>query len=616
MYVSKRLDLDSLMMIPNIAQVMPSPDKKYFVAMINRIQENYDIFLGRMSGNTEITPLTRTPEYTYMTDWAPDSKSIIVAEDKARNERVTLYQLFIDRPFEMNPLTPIDPDHFMRGGYFSQIGEFIAYAVNYDYDRKKETETFRVVVQDIETGVRTVVARPDKPAYMELSVDPKGKYILYSRSDEDPSGIQWWIASSDGNEDREILNFGSKAKVSAYWTYDGKVVFDTDTIDGQLHDSVAIGLYDTVSEKIEWLAVPGVDEPFDRVTVPKYSQHILMIQEREGRNKCFIYDLTHEKLTNTTPSRGNILPVSPLSPNQWLGLYYSSTNPMNLIKFNPFNPNIDEFEYLTDTLSGSGISKEELTPATDYRWISVDNTMIHGWLYTPKESNGRTIVTIHGGPTYHSHDQLNVDIQYLCSLGYNVLDPNYRGSTGYGVNFRELIKKDGWGGNDKEDVRTGIQSLIEKGVATSGRVGIFGTSYGGYMSWNAIVHFPTDIIAAAAPICGMTNLVVDYESTRPDLRPLSEEMLGGSPKDLPEIYHERSPINHVQNIKGALLIVQGLRDPNVTKANVAEVEKRLDEHQVKYEKLFFDDEGHGVVREENQKVLLKRLGEFFGQALV
>ncbi|TFG99732.1 hypothetical protein E4H12_01665 [Candidatus Thorarchaeota archaeon] len=411
MHVSKKMDLDSLMMIPNIARVLPSPDKEFFAVMVNRIQENYDIFLGKISGTREISPLTRTPEFTYITDWSPDSKSIIVAEDKARNERVTLYRLFIDSPFEMNPLTPIDPDYFMRGGYFSPNGEFIAYAVNYDYDRKKETETFRVVVQDIKTGARTVVARPDKPAYMELSIDPKGKYILYSRSDEDPSGTQWWIASSDGNEDREILNFGSKAKVSACWTYDGRIVFDTDTIDDERHDSVGIGLYNPASEKTEWLAVPGVDEPFDRVVVPKYSQHVLMIQEREGRNKCFIYDLIHEKLTNTTPLRGNIFPISPLYATQWLGLYYSSTNPMNLIKFNPFQPNIDDFEYLTDTLSGSGISKEELTPATDYRWISVDNTMIHGWLYTPKHPNGRTIVTVHGGPTSHSRDALDVDIQ-------------------------------------------------------------------------------------------------------------------------------------------------------------------------------------------------------------
>jgi dipeptidyl aminopeptidase/acylaminoacyl peptidase len=135
------------------------------------------------------------------------------------------------------------------------------------------------------------------------------------------------------------------------------------------------------------------------------------------------------------------------------------------------------------------------------------------------------------------------------------------------------------------------------------------------MSWNAITHFPTKVVAAAAPICGMTDLVVDYETTRPDLRPLSEEMMGGSPTEVPEIYSERSPINYVQNIQGKLLIIQGLRDPNVTKANVAEVEKKLEKHGIQYEKLVFDDEGHGIIRQNNVKTLLERLVEFFDSSL-
>jgi len=615
MHVANKLDLESLMTIPEMGRVFLSPEKKHFALMLNRIQENYDIFLGSVQRGTEMVPLTRTLERTFLTDWAPDSKSIIVAEDEAGNERLTLYRVFLDTPFEMIPVTPKDPDHFLRGGLFSPSGDFIAYAVNYDYDRKKETETFRVVVQDLESGSRTVIARPDKPSSMRISVDPNGKYILYNRSDEDPSGEQWWIASYDGNEDREILNFGPKAKISADWTHDGRIAFDTDTIDGERHDSVAIGLYNPLNGKTEWLAVPQDGEPYDRVIVPKYSQHVMFVQEREGRRKSYIYDLEHESLTSVTPINGNLLPVSPISQTEWLGVYYSSISPKNLVKFNPFKPDTEQFEYLTDMLRGSGISSEELTPAQDLRWISIDNTMIHGWFYQPTKSNGKTIVRIHGGPTYHSEDALNIDIQYFCSLGFNVLDPNYRGSTGYGVNFKELIKKDGWGGNDSEDVRTGILSLIEKGTITSGKVGIYGTSYGGYMSWNAIVHFPKEIVAAAAPICGMTDLVVDYETTRPDLRPYSEEMLGGSPTDVPEKYQERSPINYVQNIKGNLLIIQGLRDPNVTKANVAAVEKKLEAHDIKYEKLVFDDEGHGIVREKNVKILLSKLAEFFEVSL-
>jgi hypothetical protein len=87
--------------------------------------------------------------------------------------------------------------------------------------------------------------------------------------------------------------------------------------------------------------------------------------------------------------------------------------------------------------------------------------------------------------------------------------------------------------------------------------------YGGYSSWCAITRFPKEIVAAAAPICGMTDLVVDYPTTRPDIRPYSEEMMG-SPATAPERYRERSPIHYVDRIEGRLLIVQGANDPNVT----------------------------------------------------
>jgi dipeptidyl aminopeptidase/acylaminoacyl peptidase len=99
------------------------------------------------------------------------------------------------------------------------------------------------------------------------------------------------------------------------------------------------------------------------------------------------------------------------------------------------------------------------------------------------------------------------------------------------------------------------------------------------------------------------------------VRQLSEEMLGGKPQDVPERYRERSPIHAVQNIRGRLLIVQGALDPNVTPENVREVVARLEQHKIPYELLVFDDEGHGIRKPANQKVLYTRLVEFFDSAL-
>jgi dipeptidyl aminopeptidase/acylaminoacyl peptidase len=191
---------------------------------------------------------------------------------------------------------------------------------------------------------------------------------------------------------------------------------------------------------------------------------------------------------------------------------------------------------------------------------------------------------------------------------------NYRGSTGFGLKFRNAIKEDGWGGRDQADIATGAQALQHAGLAQPGKVGVTGTSYGGYSVWFLITHYPPEIIAAAAPISGMIDLVVDYHTTRPDLRPLDEEMMGGTPDQVPERYYERSPINFVQDIHGKLLIVQGALDPNVSPENVRQVRQRLEARNIPYEVLVFDDEGHGVIKPANQELMYERLASFFEEA--
>jgi dipeptidyl aminopeptidase/acylaminoacyl peptidase len=91
-------------------------------------------------------------------------------------------------------------------------------------------------------------------------------------------------------------------------------------------------------------------------------------------------------------------------------------------------------------------------------------------------------------------------------------------------------------------------------------------------------------------------------------------MMGGSPEDVPDRYRERSPINFVKNIKGHLLIVQGAKDPNVTQDNVDAVTKALRRENIPYELITFEDEGHGIARPKNLRVLYPRLADFFHKA--
>jgi dipeptidyl aminopeptidase/acylaminoacyl peptidase len=107
---------------------------------------------------------------------------------------------------------------------------------------------------------------------------------------------------------------------------------------------------------------------------------------------------------------------------------------------------------------------------------------------------------------------------------------------------------------------------------------------------------------------------VDYNTTRPDLRPLSEEMMGGRPDQVPERYYERSPINFVQDVRGKLIIIQGALDPNVTPENVRQVQDKLEQYKISYQLLIFDDEGHGIHKPTNQEILYTKIADFCEQA--
>jgi dipeptidyl aminopeptidase/acylaminoacyl peptidase len=429
------------------------------------------------------------------------------------------------------------------------------------------------------------------------------------RKDRHPAGQQYHLVDVAGEQDREILNFGDAIKVDARWLADGKhVIFLTDSVDGKPQNHRSLGLYSIADEEIRWL----LDDPQRTIEGARSTSDGLVIVDevRDGRRLPGLIDPQSRQMIPFPPVSGNLQLLGKAADGAWVALHYDATTPPDLVRI------VGEvMQSLTRFRERIKLDLAKLVAAEAFRWRSTDGLEISGWLYRARPNPRRAILYIHGGPTAHSEERLSPQIQYFVAQGFNVLDVNYRGSTGYGLQFREAIKEDGWGGREQADIASAAQALIEAGLAEAGRVGVTGTSYGGYSAWCQITHTPPEVIAAAAPICGMTDLIIDYATTRPDLRPYSEEMIGGTPEQIPEKYRERSPINYVAQIRGRLLIVQGAMDPNVTPENVRLVVERLEAANIPYELLEFSDEGHGISKPANQIVLYQRLVAFFNGAL-
>ena len=607
--------LDNLMTLPLIWGASLSPDGKNLVYSWQNIHPNVDVFYVPIEGQVKPIALTNTPEATLFISFFPNSKAIIVGEDKDRNERVRLFRVNLSEPEDLIPLTMEDPPFFIRGGRIHPNERWLIYGANYDFSLKKEIEPTWIYRHDLNTQEKLVLTKPTKPAWFYPQLSKVGDNILYNRKELHPKGDQYWIVDIEGDDDFEILNFGKKARIRASWLQDSRrIAFITDTKNNKMQKHYSFGFFDTRTNKIDWI----VDDPSRNIeffSIPKNSEHIVISEVRKAKTRASILDLNTMEENFLTDIRGSIVPIGSVTPEDWVGVYYSSTHPTDIIKFNLDAIDTTRFNSLTNVWEISKIKKEELTPAENFEWKARDGLNIHGWLYKPPNPNGKTIVYVHGGPTAHSRDIITPELQYYTHRGFTIFNPNYRGSTGYGVAFEDLIREKGWGADEQMDIWDGIKALIKEKITKREKVGITGTSYGGYSAWFAITKAPKELIAAAVPICGMTDLVVDYETTRPDLRPYSEEMLGGTPEQIPQVYYEKSPINFVENIKGKLLVVQGANDPNVSPKNVEEVKKKLKEHQISYEEFIFEDEGHGIVKTKNQKVLYKMIADFFDTAL-
>lgn len=610
--------LEALLALPGLVDPQVSPDGRWVAWSWLRVGPAADVWVAPTDGFQPPQRLTETSENSWLVSWTPDSRAVIVEEDRGGNERYQLFRVRLESPKELEPLTEPEPPYFIRGGQLHPSGRWLIYGANYDVQTRKEIEPTWIYRHDLKTDERVPLAKPEKGAYIEPQLNHPGTHVLYTRKDRHPAGEQAWLVDLEGREDREILNFGDPARVRPSWLPDGqRIIFLLETEEKERR----LGLWDLRTEEIRWLVEdPQEAQYIEEAYVPFGSPYAVILEVREARvcSRLLHLETGEERRLPEVP--GNLIPLAPAPDGEdvWVGVYYSSRQPHDLVRFYINEVQPERFESISRVWERTPLRPRDFSPAEELRWRSPDDLEIQGWLYRARLASGEkpkgTVVFIHGGPTAHSEDRVNPQIQFLTFCGFHVLDPNYRGSTGFGLEFQEKIKEDGWGGCEQEDIKAGIEALIEQGLAEPYRVGVTGTSYGGYSSWCQITRYSPVPVAAAAPICGMTDLIVDYETTRPDLRPYSEEMLGGSPEEIPEKYRERSPINFVQQIKGKLLIVQGLQDPNVTPENVKAVREKLDRVGIEYEVLAFEDEGHGILRPKNLKTLYLRLAEFFERA--
>ena len=230
---------------------------------------------------------------------------------------------------------------------------------------------------------------------------------------------------------------------------------------------------------------------------------------------------------------------------------------------------------------------------------SSDGLKIHAWYLSTGKRSQPAVVWPHGGPTFQAYDAWSAYLQSISQSGFAVLAPNFRGSTGYGTEFRNMNLSD-LGGGDLEDVVCGAKWLMKQPEIDRSKIAIFGGSYGGYLTLMALTKKP-EVFAAGVAFVPITDWLESYELDDATFRKIDEEFFGGPPEKRRELYVDRSPINFVSNIKAPVLITAGRNDPRCPVQPIEEFVKKLVIMKHPHEFIVAEKEGHGSGRVDSLK---------------
>ena len=247
------------------------------------------------------------------------------------------------------------------------------------------------------------------------------------------------------------------------------------------------------------------------------------------------------------------------------------------------------------------LERYRLASTTPIRYPARDGVEVHAYLTTPPgvEPKGLpTVLLVHGGPWARDTWGYNGTVQWLANRGYAVLQPNFRGSTGYGKHFTNAGDRE-WAGAMRTDLLDAKAWLVQHGIADPMRVAIMGGSYGGYAVLTALAFEPL-AFACGVDIVGPSNLNTLLASIPPYWEP-TRATLARRMGDDPAFLSTQSPLFRAGEIRAPLLIGQGANDPRVKIAESDQIVHAMRERELPVTYVVFDDEGHGWAHPQNAK---------------
>jgi dipeptidyl aminopeptidase/acylaminoacyl peptidase len=554
-----------------------SPDGRRLAFLSERANEpdsiGAQIFLLNILGGEPIQ-LTSHKTAIQNFDWSSDGSSIAFIAEEPRQKSRIKPPLVVDEDHRYAHLWIVD----VKTQEIRQLSKGKRHIVAFDWsaDGSQIAFTARSSPKLVDAHTTEVFVMPSdlkgspydtagarqitggNGAESEPKFSPDGRWLSYlARADGDPSvgPMRIYIVPATGGEPR-ILGKEFDGHITSYrWVFNG--------------------------QRILFLAGLGVNSRI--YTVSLLDEKTQAITRDEGVTTSF----------SMTPDAMNIAFIHE-NPRLASEVGYLSSRIMIPIFLTHLNPQIDEFA---------------LGQVEAIKWRSNDGTEIEGLLVYPvgyQTGKRYPLLTyIHGGPEGAYVKGFNAGWsafpQVYAARGYAVFMPNFRGSSNYGAKFAQANTKLA-GKVDYEDVMSGIDDLIKRGIADENRLTVAGWSYGGYLSAWIIGH--TDRFKCAAYGAGLTN-AVSYWGTA-DIVAQRERLHGGTPWEARKIFDEQSPLTYLTNVRTPALIFHGEKDERVPVGQSQETYRTLKRLGVTTQLVIYPDQGHGLTMPSYQLDKMRR----------
>jgi dipeptidyl aminopeptidase/acylaminoacyl peptidase len=496
-------------------------------------------------------------------------------------------------------------------------------------DREGEEEPVNeVVLLALDGGGEPRVLAGGRDFYSFPRVSPDGAWLAWTCWDHPNmpwDGTELWVAPlADSGEERLVAGGAEESVFQPEWGPEGRLHF--------------------VSDRDGWWNLYSAREPGAELSGEEGALVQLTEEEADFAHPQWLFGgATYAFLESgaivLVRCAGGEESLALLRPGGWeptdLGLPFTSFGYPVLsargesVAFAAAGPESETAVVLLDVGSGeSEVVRDSSEAPVDPAYISRprpvefptgEGEVAYGFYYPPANPGFSApegelpplIVESHGGPTSHTTPALSREFLYWTSRGIGVVDVNYRGSSGYGREYRNKLRG-AWGVVDTEDCVNAATHLAARGEADGARLAIRGGSAGGYATLCALTFH--DAFAAGASYYGVADAEALARDTHKFESRYLDRLIGPYPERA-DLYRERSPINHVERLRSPVILFQGLEDEVVPPNQAETMAAALKRNGVPYAYLPFAGEQHGFRKAETNIRCLEAELYFYGRIM-